>query len=470
MVVRRAAAVALLSASAMASSSSSSSASGAATASASALAALSSLSLSSASAPRNASFNYAPGFLSDGNDVLVGAPGAFSLASAEAWCAANASCVAFTYAGGEGAIPAAASVYFKTVNFGVTLDANWSAYTLATPPGPLPPTCPYLLMPYFHNDLQSLNYAVTRDGQHFTVLNGGAAVLNSTPTLRDPFMNRAPDGTMRLVATNGDANNNVLTWSSADAGVSWSPLRQLNVMQQLPAPSQVHELWAPEWIFDEARGAFMLFWAARGTSILPALPRAGCNGTQDYRFGFFYSYTTDWLSFTDPQVLFDPGCHFDGDGGIDGDIVRDEKGRFVLVYKDARGRGEGHDAELLRGIRTVTSDALTGPYLQADVSELLVPTLVEAPELHRSPVAGWAGWFLWFDCSFWPVPSGWERPPYGFAHSDTLVAPDWHVIPGACTGNTTFTAPPNGATHGSFLCISQDEHDALVARYPPPAA
>jgi hypothetical protein len=342
----------------------------------------------SAAAP-NSTFNYAPGFLSTGNDVLVGAPGQFTLASAEAWCAGNSSCVAFTYSGGEGVIPAAVNVYFKNVNFGVTLDANWSSYTLAGPPTPVPPACSYLLFPFFHNDLQSLNYAVTTDGQHFVTLNGGAAVLNSTPTLRDPFMNRAPDGSMRLVATNGDANNNVLTWSSHDAGVSWSAVQQINIMQQLPPPAHVDNLWAPEWVFDEKAGAFMLFWAARGSNILPSLPRAGCNGTQDVRFAFFYSYTTDWKTFTDPQILFDPGCFFDGDGGIDGDIVIDERGRFVLVYKDARGRGEGHDAELLRGVRMVVSDSLTGPYLREDVSDLLVPTLVEAPELHRSPVAGW---------------------------------------------------------------------------------
>jgi hypothetical protein len=440
-------------------------------------AALTASAAAAASAAAPLPYLYAPGFLSDGGDVLVGEPGEYTIETAEAWCTANFTaqsqcsacnaCLAFTYDGPEGTIPPASTVYFKFVNWGVTL-AAWSTYTLSTPPGPpIGPSCPYVLVPYFQNDLQTLNYAVTKDGSHLTPLNGGFAVLNSTPTLRDPFANRAPDGSLRLVATNGDANNNVLTWRSDDAGVSWGPLSQINIMQQLPAPAHVDNLWAPEWHWDAAANAFMLFFAARGQHILPTLPGPGCDGQQDYRFAFFFSHTTDWVTFTDPAVLFDPGCFFTGDGGIDGDIVVDEHGIFNLVYKDARGVGEGHDAELLRGVRIATSATLTGPYTKASVSDLLVPTLVEAPELYRAPdFSNDAGWFLYFDCSFWPVPPGRKRPPYGIAHSDTLVDAHWTFIEGACTGNTTLTSFPDGMTHGSFLCINETEHDALVARWP----
>jgi len=85
------------------------------------------------------SYSYTPGYLDNGDDVLVGAPGQFSLASAETWCSANRSCAAFTYAGVEGAIPAASVVYFKSNGFDVTLSANWSTYTIARPPSPAPP-------------------------------------------------------------------------------------------------------------------------------------------------------------------------------------------------------------------------------------------------------------------------------------------------------------------------------------------
>ena len=80
---------------------------------------------------------YSAGFLAAGGDLRVAAPGALTLAAAQAWCTANASCAGLTYAGGAGAIPPNSSVYFKeAMSAGVTPNAGWSAYVLA----PLPLT------------------------------------------------------------------------------------------------------------------------------------------------------------------------------------------------------------------------------------------------------------------------------------------------------------------------------------------
>jgi hypothetical protein len=166
---------------------------------------------------------------------------------------------------------------------------------------------------------------------------------------------------------------------------------------------------------------------------------------------------------------FGAGCYFTGDGGVDGDIVLDENGRYMMVYKDARGIGEGIPVEsVYRGIRAVPSSTSSpmGPYLGKDVAPFLAPTLVEAPEFYPSPDGGIGGVFLAFDCSFWPVPDGWPRAPFGLAHGPSVSSLNFTTLPGACTANTTDMAWPPGATHGSFVCITDEELRALQAAFP----
>jgi hypothetical protein len=338
-------------------------------------------------------------------------------------------------------------------------------------------SCPHLLFSYFLDRTQpwSLHYAVSQDGTHWTPLNNGYPTMNCTiQSLRDPFVNVGPDNkTFHLVATNGEnfgGTPTILHWSSSDL-ITWSAEQVIDIMgpQFFPPPAAVNDLWAPEWRWDPVTNRYMVFFAARGTGIMPDLPSPNCTGTQSSRFAFFRSFTTDFLNFTTPEVFFDPGCFFTGDGGIDADLVQDENGRYLFVYKDARGVGEGVAVEAHRGIRLAYSDTIDGPYLNATITDFLVPTLVEAPEIYRvpdnSPLGG--GFFLYFDCSFWPVPSGYPRPPFGVAHSPTLSQFSFTTLEGSCTGNNTANMQfPVGATHGSFICISDSQLSALEAAFP----
>jgi hypothetical protein len=76
----------------------------------------------------DAPFERSAGFLPAGDDLLVGAPGEFSLDAAIAWCRANASCAALTYEGPPDSVPSASSVYFKLAGSGVTADASWQTF------------------------------------------------------------------------------------------------------------------------------------------------------------------------------------------------------------------------------------------------------------------------------------------------------------------------------------------------------
>ena len=178
------------------------------------------------------------------------------------------------------------------------------------------------------------------------------------------------------------------------------------------------------------------------------------------RFAFFAAHTSDFVKFERPFLLFDPCCNVSGAGdcGIDGDLVFDESGRPVFVYKDARGPNES-----VRGIRIAysASGLLTGPYSDASEGNLLA-TLVEAPEL----VHFGDEWKLYFDCSFEPTPPGWPCPPYGVATSPHLAPANFSVLRGACSDTNPALGFPKGMTHGSFLCLTDEELAPVLAPFP----
>ena len=66
-------------------------------------------------------------------------------------------------------------------------------------------SCDAVLFVYFLDD-ERARFALSRDSFHFSTLNGGAPIPQLRPpkntSVRDPFVNRAPNGMYHLVATN----------------------------------------------------------------------------------------------------------------------------------------------------------------------------------------------------------------------------------------------------------------------------
>lgn len=85
------------------------------------------------SPPAPPALEYDEVFLPSGNDLLIGAPGEYSLASAQAFCVGNASCAAFCYSGPSSEIPSSSSVYFKVVNVGVSGNSSWTTFAKPVP-------------------------------------------------------------------------------------------------------------------------------------------------------------------------------------------------------------------------------------------------------------------------------------------------------------------------------------------------
>ena len=83
----------------------------------------------------SADYRYRQGLIPTGHDVRVSALGEFATAAeAEAWCTANATCTAFTYAGPPDAIPASSNVFFKSSAADFQANAQWATYSLAVAP------------------------------------------------------------------------------------------------------------------------------------------------------------------------------------------------------------------------------------------------------------------------------------------------------------------------------------------------
>ena len=310
-------------------------------------------------------------------------------------------------------------------------------------------------------DDEQLYYAASADGFLWQPLNKGQPVLKATTpkaSIRDPFVSRTLGGSYRLVSTNGEgfgATPTILTWASDDL-VTWhnETLVQFSVFPG----AQTQNTWAPEWHYSPTTGDYLVFAAVRGTGLPLWAP---CSSNNSLRFAFFARHTADFASFSAPYLLFDPGCNTSASsghyGGVDGDIVLDELGRAVMVYKD--------EATLGNRLALSASGLVTGPFLNANEGVTLA-TLVEAPEL----VYFGDQWLLYQDCSFHPTPPGYPRPPYGVMASTRLAEPNFTAVPGSCSDTNPALGFPKGATHGSFLCLTDAELALLLAAYPPAPA
>ena len=394
-----------------------------------------------------------------------------------------------------------------------------------TAPAAGPPVCSHVLFTYFlqishQGDGEQARMALSDDGQHFNVLNSGNPIpplVTTVPgtSVRDPFLQRSKgrrtttanviggdSEVWHLVATDGGVNQpfQFSHWSSPDL-VHWSTQQ---VVPILKGNNDTQFLWAPEFVYDPARDNYLVFWAQswQQNNHTASYFDPACNNTNVARFTFWGTRTSNFSTFSTPELLFDPHCntseyapmHY-GDGGIDGDIVLDDEGVFRFFYKDSRAP----ESTGVLPMQRTSGTRMASTTVPGDLASPWTPpnaTLIglwgsEGPEL--LDVNGTL--FLYFDCSFQPTPPGYPRAPYGVAtapspqgYSDPSA---WTTLAGSCTGNDTVTTRgsgatvsgggggggggggqgsqvvqfPVGATHGTFQCITTAEHDALVSAF-----
>ena len=176
---------------------------------------------------------------------------------------------------------------------------------------------------------EQIYFSVSKDGYNWETLNGKQPILLSNvgeKGVRDPFIIRSrdndkfyivgtdlnvhlrPDG-WKMATING--SRNILVWESTDL-VNWTDVRMCTI-----APEGAGCAWAPEVIYDEENGDYMVFWASRSLK----------DGRRKCRM--YYSKTKDFRTFTPAELYIERPSDV-----IDTTIVRSDDGFYYRFSKD----------------------------------------------------------------------------------------------------------------------------------------
>lgn len=195
-----------------------------------------------------------------------------------------------------------------------------------------------------HNE--AIRFALSPDGFTYKALNGNLPVIASDTiakksAVRDPHILRGVDGkSFYMVVTdmksaNGWNSNQGMVLLKSNDLINWKHCT-IDIAALFPKFSKVNRVWAPQTIYDQKVGKYMIYWSMR---------------SGDEPDVIYYSYVNDdfTMLITEPKVLYDnplkTSC-------IDGDIIY-ENGVYNLFFKtEASGNG----------IKKAESASLTGPY------------------------------------------------------------------------------------------------------------
>jgi hypothetical protein len=212
---------------------------------------------------------------------------------------------------------------------------------------------------------EQIYFALSADGRNWTALNDGKPVLVSElgeKGVRDPFLVRAHDGErFYLIATDLSINRNrdwkravragsrsIVIWESKNL-IQWSKPRLVAV-----APKDAGCTWAPEAVYDDENGEYLVFWASTSQADDFSKHRIWAARTRDFR------------KFSEPFVYIDKPTAV-----IDTTIVRD-RDRYYRFTKD----------EQYKAITMETSERLTGPWIDVPQFSLAKLQGYEGPEAY----------------------------------------------------------------------------------------
>lgn len=211
----------------------------------------------------------------------------------------------------------------------------------------------YLFAYFTGNDKseEQIRFALSSDGYHYRALNGNQPVIasstiSSTGGVRDPHILRGADGkTFYMVATdmvsaNGWNSNRAMVLLKSTDLIHWTSA-VVNIQKRFPGNDSLLRVWAPQSIYDEAAGKYLIYFSMK-------------HGRDPDKIYYAYANKdfTD-LETTPKQLFVEPtngAC-------IDGDIVQKD-GKFYLFFKTEGAR--------TAGLKVAVSDKLTEGYVLRD--------------------------------------------------------------------------------------------------------
>ena len=214
-----------------------------------------------------------------------------------------------------------------------------------------PPQTEAYLFTYFTGNgpgEEAIRYAVSIDGYNYRALYDNEPVLDSKTIsnsggLRDPHILRGDDGkTFYMVATDlyvpemGWNNYAMILMKSKDL-INWTS-SVVNIPESFPGEfGDVDRVWAPQTIFDEISGKYMVYFSMKKKGSHPDI--------------IYYAFANeDFTGFESApkQLLYNPTDN----ACIDGDIIKKDN-KYYLFHKSESGEP---------GIKLAISDKLTEGY------------------------------------------------------------------------------------------------------------
>ncbi len=278
------------------------------------------------------------------------------------------------------------------------------------------------VMGYFKQAIgeYGLNLCYSTDGLNWVNINDGKPVLYAqlgTKGIRDPYIYRKKDGTFVVLATDmlgtnwGDKNQYIHCWDSDDL-ITFKNERLLKVHS-----GNMHA-WAPEVFYDYNRKIYGIYWS----------------GDTNYN-RTYVNYTSDFVTITENQVLFDPGYDV-----IDSDIIQ-HNGTAYLFFKDERSTG--------KSIKAAKSSTLDPNSFSVFTSEFITSANTEGPITFKDNNSN--TWYMYADL---------------FANNGNFEC--WKTTDLSSTKWTKVTnfSLPTGVRHGSVVGVTQTELAGIIAGKP----
>ena len=169
---------------------------------------------------------------------------------------------------------------------------------------------------------EQIYFGLSKDGRNWTALNDGNPVLVSKigeKGVRDPYLLRSRDGkTFYLIATDLSwaldpsgsravraGSRSIVVWESTDL-TSWSEPRLVAV-----APEDAGCAWAPEAIYDEESGDYLVFWASTTRRDNFSKHRIWAARTTDFKtFGAPFIYIEKPNTIIDTTIVHDGSAYY----------------------------------------------------------------------------------------------------------------------------------------------------------------
>ena len=312
-------------------------------------------------------------------------------------------------------------------------------------------------------------FSISEDGLHWTDLNNGQAVLTSTigeSGLRDHYIARAPEGDKYyMIATDlsiyqnwvdnvqttwanagGSGSHGIVVWESDDL-VNWSEPWIAEI-----APENAGCTWAPEFIYDESTGEYVVYWSA--TSI--ELNDDGSIKQEYENHTIYYAKTRDFRTFTDAEVYHSGGVNSEGKPikVIDSTMIEHD-GTYYRYTKN----------EMNSTIMIDKSDSILGEFteIESDTLSTDAPTnpnvgLLEGPiifKLNERTADGKEQWCLMGDRF------ATNRGYYPMITTD-LESGEFRML-----DDDEFSMPTNVQKyrHGYVMPVTEKEYDALQRKW-----